>query len=94
MALAITLARALFRQLLPSRPVLAGLAAALVPALVLAIAIGAPLGSALGRQLFREWGLPTTGDVFGVASGVAIVLALVELAGGALGLAVARLLKH
>ena len=44
------------------------------------------------RQLFREWGLPTTGDVFGVASGVAVVLALVELAGSALGLALARLL--
>lgn len=93
LALAITLARALFGRYLRLRMVIAGLAAALIPGLVLAIAAGAPLGAALGRQIFRELGLPTSGELFGVASGVAVILALVILSGGALGLGAAKAIE-
>jgi len=93
LALAIALARAALGRYLRTRMVLAGLAVALIPGLVLAIAAGAPLGAALSRQVFRELGLPTSGELFGVASGVAVMLALVILAGGALGLGVAKAIE-
>lgn len=93
LALAIALARATFGRSLLTRMVVGGLAVALIPGLILAIAAGAPLGGALGRQLFREIGLPTSGELFGVASGVAVILALVILAGGALGLGVAKAIE-
>ena len=90
LALAVALIRAMFGRYLRTRLVVAGLAVALIPGLVLAVAAGAPLGGALGRQMFRELGLPASGELFGVASGVAVILALVILAGGALGLGVAK----
>ena len=70
--------------------VVGGLVAALLPAVVIGIAAGAPLGAALARQLFRDLGLPGSGEMLGVASGVAVVLALAEVAGGALGLGFAK----
>lgn len=73
-----------------SRAVIGGLAVALVPAVLVGIAAGAPLGGALARQLFRDLGLPGSGDMLGVASGVAVVLALAEVVGGALGLGFAK----
>ena len=93
LALAMALARALFGRYLLTRMVLGGLAVAIIPGFVLAIAAGAPLGGAVGRQIFRELGLPTSGEMFGVASGVALMLALVVVAGGALGLAVAKAIE-
>jgi hypothetical protein len=70
--------------------VIGGLAAALLPAILVGVAAGAPVGGALGRQVFRELALPSSGDLFGVASGVAIVFAAVLLVGGAIGLGLAR----
>jgi hypothetical protein len=90
LALFLALGRLAFRRLLLTRAVVGGIAAAFAPALLLAVAAGAPLGGALGRQAFRELGLPSTGDAFGVASGVAVVFAVILLAGGAIGLAIAR----
>jgi len=46
----------------------------------------------VGRQLFRELGLPSSGELFGVGCGVALTIALVLIAGGALGRALARIL--
>ena len=92
-ALAMALAKALFGRYLLTRMVLGGLAVAIIPALVLGIAAGAPLGGAVGRQIFRELGLPSSGDMFGVASGVALMLALVVLAGGASGLAIVKAIE-
>ena len=93
LALAITLARALFGRYLLARMVLGGLAVAIIPALVLAIAAGAPLGGAVGRQIFRELGLPGSGEMLGVASGIGLMLALVMLAGGASGLALVKAIE-
>ena len=90
LALAVAAARVIFARTLATRAVLGGLAIAVLPALVVAVAVGAPLGGALGRQVFRELGLPSSGDVFGVASGVAIVFAGVVISGGALGLAFSK----
>ena len=70
--------------------VVGGFAAALLPAVLVGVVAGAPLGVALARQLFRDLGLPGSGDMLGVASGVALVLALVEVMGGALGLGFAK----
>lgn len=90
LALAVALARVIFQRTLTTRPVLGGLTVALLPGVLVAIAAGAPLGAALGRQIFRELGLPGSGDVVGVASGVALILALAEIAGGAMGLALGK----
>jgi hypothetical protein len=73
-----------------TRAVIGGLAVALLPAMLIGIAAGAPLGGALGRQIFRDFGLPGSGDMLGVASGVALVLAGVAILGGAMGLGFAK----
>jgi hypothetical protein len=78
LALTLALARAIFQERLATPAVIGGLAAALLPGLVLGLAAGAPLG----RHAF--------GEISGVALGVAVVQALVTLAGGAVGLALAK----
>lgn len=93
LALATALVRLIFGRYLYTRMVVGGLAVALIPGLLLAVAAGAPLGGALGRQAFRELGLPASGELFGVASGVAVILALVILAGGALGFGAAKAIE-
>lgn len=90
LALAGVLSRFLFGRQPVTRGVIGGLAVALLPGMLVGIVAGAPLGGALGRQVFGELGVPASGQLFGVATGVAAVLALVMLAGGAMGLALAK----
>lgn len=64
----------------------AGTVVALLPALFLSFVVGGTLGGAWGKQLFGYLGIPSSGVPFGLASGVALVFALVLLGGAAIGI--------
>lgn len=73
-------------KLLMGRLAIAGIAVALLPALFLSLVVGGTLGSAWGEHTFRQLGLPSSGMAFGLASGIALVFALVLLGGAGIGL--------
>lgn len=64
----------------------AGTVVALLPALLLSIVIGGTLGGAWGEHVFGRLGVPLSGVPVGLALGIALVFALVVLAGSGAGI--------
>jgi len=62
----------------------AGAVIALLPALFLSLVVGGTLGGAWGEHAFGRFGMHSSGAPFGLALGIALVFALVIIAGAAI----------
>jgi len=60
---------------------LAGTVIAVLPALFLSLVVGGTLGGAWGERIFDQLGLDSSGAPVGLALGIALVFALVVIAG-------------
>jgi hypothetical protein len=60
---------------------LAGTVIAVLPALFLSLVVGGTLGGAWGERAFDQLGLDSSGAPVGLALGIALVFALVVIAG-------------
>lgn len=69
---------------------IAGLVVSVLPAFFLSFVIGGTFGGSLGERLFFVIGLPWSGVSLGVGIGIAVVFALVLLAGTGLSLLIGR----
>jgi len=74
------------------RLAIAGTVVALFPAFLLSLVVGGTLGGAWGERAFSQIGFPASGAPIGLALGIAIVFALVLVAGALLGIFLARAL--
>ena len=74
------------------RLALAGTVVALLPAFLLSLVIGGTLGGAWGESALGQLGFHASGAPIGLALGIAIVFALVVIAGAMLGILLAKAL--
>jgi hypothetical protein len=72
------------------RLALAGTLVALLPALLLSIVVGGTLGEAWGERALGRLGFAASGAPIGLAVGVALVFALLLMAGAASGIVLGK----